>query len=341
MRKGQQLFVLLLLIVFLSGFVPLFHQVAHAQNGLPPGPVISAIAWNSEGTLLASGHFAGMVRIWDVATDEIVFEFDGGQEAVTAVAWQADGNLLAAGNYDGSIRIWDGETGELFDTLTPNLGGISGLVWTLDENTLVFSTPETPNFHLWDIETRQLSDRGDADGAIQMAWRFDGSQLATANPSGVEVVDAATLEPIVRFQNPEPVGYGGDVYSVAWYPGGELLASGSRNGSVRIWDIEAEELIDEFRGNYFPVVGTFETSIFGLRFSADGTQLTSVSADGTIRTWDIETGHILADVQTEERISAAAWSEDGCWLAYGVNTANRAKPNEDSDLFSLMSFCAS
>ena len=342
MRNRQLFSGLLFFSIFFLVFAPLFLKTANAQNGLPPSPVISAMAWNSEGTLLATGHFSGMVRIWDAATREVIFEFEGGgSEGITSVTWQPGGSLLAAGNYDGSIRIWDTETGELFDTLLPNQGWISGLVWTLDGSSLVFIMGETPNFHLWNLDTDQLSDRGNTRGAAQMAWRSDGTLLATANPTGVEIMDAATLQPVVGFQNPEPVGRGGDVYSVAWHPGGKLVAGGSLNGSVRLWDIETGEMVDEFRGNYYPIMGGFETSVFGLHFSADGTQLTSVSADGTIRTWEVETGRVLADVQAEERISAAAWSEDGCWLAYGINTANRAKPDEDRDLFSLMSFCAS
>ena len=73
------------------------------------------------------------VKIYDVATRQVVKSFDKHHQNVAAVAFHPDGKLVASGTggmndeRDGSVLVWDLKSGEVRLTL----GGISGPVSAL------------------------------------------------------------------------------------------------------------------------------------------------------------------------------------------------------------------
>jgi len=92
--------------------------------------------------------------------------------------------------------------------------------------------------------------------------------------------------------------------SVAFSPDGQMIVSGTLNGTVRLWDIEGNVSAEPFRGH--------EDYVWSVAFSPDGQMIISGSWDKTVRLWDIE-GNALAEPFRghEERVSSVAFSPDG------------------------------
>lgn len=92
-----------------------------------PGSTIRSAAFSPDGKKLATGAENASVKIWDIASGELLQSFRtytytyppvGGPYHVSAVAFSPDGTTLAATDYYGYIRLWDLTQNQEMLTLT-------------------------------------------------------------------------------------------------------------------------------------------------------------------------------------------------------------------------------
>jgi Trypsin-like peptidase domain/WD domain, G-beta repeat len=85
----------------------------------------------------------------------------------------------------------------------------------------------------------------------------------------------------VSWQNPTLLatltGHSDYVFSVAFSPDGRTLASGSRDNTIKLWDVPSQRQIATLTGH--------SNYVFSVAFSPDGQTLASGSADKTIKLW--------------------------------------------------------
>ena len=69
--------------------------------------VVYGVAFNPDGSRLATGCRDNTIRLWDVVTGEEMAELRGHTDYVHAVAFSPDGSRLASGSGDFTVRLWD------------------------------------------------------------------------------------------------------------------------------------------------------------------------------------------------------------------------------------------
>ena len=133
----------------------------------------------------------------------------------------------------------------------------------------------------------------------------DSTRLAVASSIGIWIYDARTYQEINLL-----TGHTSSVWSLAFSPDGKTLASGSLDGSIRLWDVttwQHKQILTE----------DIVTSVV---FSPDGKTLASISGswEGTISLWDAATGqHRETLTGHTDAVYSIAFSPDGTTLASG------------------------
>uniref|UniRef100_A0A0D2XTR7 NACHT domain-containing protein n=2 Tax=Fusarium oxysporum (strain Fo5176) TaxID=660025 RepID=A0A0D2XTR7_FUSOF len=103
-------------------------------------------------------------------------------------------------------------------------------------------------------------------------------------------------------------GHDGGVNWVVFSPDGQRLASASREGTVKMWDIGTGHCTATLEGH--------GGGVHSVVFSLDGQRLASASHDTTVKIWDATTGHCMATLRGhDDEVCSVAFSLDGQRLA--------------------------
>jgi serine/threonine protein kinase len=234
-----------------------------ARSNVRIGRIVSyALAFHPNGQTLALGRRDGSVAIWDLAAGRFQATLRRNKKrwssAVYTLALSADGRTLAAGHANGTITLWDLDQ-QKERGFFPRGGKLPTLIFSdhspgvaLSPDGKILAGGRTENrgepVRLWNAATgqflRNLEDQKDwVDVLSMLLWRRgvrtvyvlafspDGKLLAAAHGSTVKLWDVASGQPRHAFH-----GHSRKVLALAFSPDGLTLASGSADGTVRLWD---------------------------------------------------------------------------------------------------------
>lgn len=140
---------------------------------------------------------------------------------------------------------------------------------------------------------------------------FGATPSASPEPasglSRISEENATQIEPFLTL-----TGHTAPIIVVEYSPNGRLIASGSEDATVRIWDSSDGSLVHE-------LIGHMEI-VNDLSFSPDGTILASASNDGSVRFWDVDGGNLIRTIDPLiDRVYNVEFSPDGNLIAIGGN----------------------
>ena len=191
-------------------------------------------------------------------------------------------------------------------------------------NLFVFAGPGGTNVKA----SRGLS--GESDAVVE--FEYDGDipsfpGLSLSDPVVhwilVQVVDSegniARVKFLLAEVSPHQIatleGHTDGVAAVSFSPDGSLLASGSSDGTILLWDMRSRERVAIFG---VAILERHTDGVAAVSFSPDGALLASGLGDRTVLLWDVATREQVATLGHRLWVNAVSFSPDGTLLASGL-----------------------
>jgi WD40 repeat protein len=132
--------------------------------------------------------------------------------------------------------------------------------------------------------------------------------LFPTNP--ISVITGSPLNNLTGQLENTLTGHSNWVLSVGFSPDGQTLASGSRDNTIKLWDVNTGKELQTLTGH--------SNLVLSVGFSPDGQTLASGGVDQTIKLWDVQTGKELRTLTGHSHyVNSVGFSPDGQTLASG------------------------
>jgi WD40 repeat protein len=281
---------------------------------------------------------------WERVRGDTLGVLRGHEQLVTALALSRDGRRLYSASFDGTLREWSLDTFREQHQWSWPGSLLLGLAWDPRGHRLVVAMDNPPRWARFDVGTATWREFA-SSGAPTIVLSPEGDRLLRGNRIVLFETDAVTeivnvergdLERVLNESGGRawfvPGGnrlmtgpWGntlrlwswpalellgelpdtGTVMDVSFAPDGSRMVSGSRQGRLQLWDLQARVRRADRSAHEASV-------IWSVAYSPDGRWLASAGNDQTVRLWDAEAfeeRHVFRGHGSE--VWALAWTSDG------------------------------
>jgi WD40 repeat protein len=311
-------------------------------------------AFSRDGERVVTAGEDGTARVFEAEGGETITVLRGHQGGVASAVFSPDGRTVLTAGSDATVRLWDVETGEdarlgehaqpvfsaAFDARGKRVLTVAAdfaSVWdvssgerlaTLGQAFEVFEARFSPDgervltatndgaARIWRADTgAEVADLRASHGGpiLDAAWSRDGALVVTAGlDKAARVWDPATGDVVAVLR-----GHIGSVNAAIFDPTGHVVATGSGDRTVRLWDIPASVVL-RGHGAFDVPVEERTADVTSVDFSPDGELVLTAASDATARVWDARSGEEVIEPPGCEPVSTVF----SC-LAVGVALGHR------------------
>eukprot|EP01087_Luapelamoeba_hula_P008752 TRINITY_DN220_c0_g1_i1.p1 TRINITY_DN220_c0_g1~~TRINITY_DN220_c0_g1_i1.p1 ORF type:complete len:322 (+),score=52.76 TRINITY_DN220_c0_g1_i1:71-1036(+) len=291
---------------------------------------VTAVATTPENTdMILSASRDKSVIVWNLTRDDTNYGYPrralkGHSHFVQDVVISSDGQYALSASWDNTLRLWDLTHGTTSRRFVGHGKDVLSVAFSADNRQIV-SGSRDKSIKLWNTlgECKYTIDSEGAHGEWVSCVRFSPN---THNP----LIVSAGWDKVVKVWNltncklrTNLVGHTGYINTVTVSPDGSLCASGGKDGTAMLWDL------NEGKHLYSLDAGAV---IHALVFSPNRYWLCAATTNG-IKIWDLESKSTVAELtknssseffgdldsvkEEDPACISLAWSADGSTLFSG------------------------
>ncbi|GAB5353015.1 hypothetical protein AAMO2058_000002200 [Amorphochlora amoebiformis] len=210
---------------------------------------VLALAVSTDGKILASGGLDKSIIVWDTSNFEILHTLVGHRDAISGLAFRVSTHTLYSGSTDRSVMCWDAKRGVYMESLYGHQSEIMSIDGLLQDRAVTCGADKT--CRLWKIpEQTQLLFKG-ARETLDCVRFLDEDRWVTACQDGsVALWGRQKKKALFRRDR----AHGGKwVTSVGACVFTDLVASGSSDGYLRLWQVDGNNKLEQL--HEIPILG--------------------------------------------------------------------------------------
>lgn len=199
---------------------------------------INALVFSLDGQRLFSASVDSSIKSWEAATGRELAKWAGHQGEVTALSLSADSKLLASASTDQTAKLWDAMNGSLIRTFPREDSPLFAVALTADGKRLATGGAERIVKLRDTTNGEQISALNTNGRILSLAFTPDNATLAAGHSgAAIQLWDANSGQPRATLN-----GHAGAINALSFHFEGTWLASGSDDGSARLWKISDHTL---------------------------------------------------------------------------------------------------
>lgn len=272
---------------------------------------ITCLQWeplhtNPECRKLASSSKDGNIRIWDTILCQTLITLSGHLQSVTCIRWGGEG-LLYSSSQDRTIKVWRTEDGTMCRTLQGHGHWV---------NTMALNTDYVIRTGAYDPAASKADQNRTKDKeelkklALERYQKLKGSEVERLVSGSDDFTLFLWTPSVAKKEITRMTGHQALINEVKFSPDGRLIASGSFDKSIKVWDGQTGKFLAALRGHV--------SSVYQVSWSADSRLLCTGSSDSTLKVWDMKMKKLICDLPGHaDEVYAVDWSPDGERVASG------------------------
>ena len=284
---------------------------------------VTSVAFSPDGQSIASGSHDKTVRLWNRKGKQIFQPSQRHRSSVTAVAFSPNGEAIVSGSHDNTVRLWDIQKRQperrIFRKVLLQLRRCIQVVRLSFQHWKISAAVLFLSFILWLILFAVLDESVCTSPDDWTACSIHMSWLSLSVCSLIILLMLTQVfayiirsETAVISQIGETFeGHKNDVTTVAISSDGQTIISGSRDNTVRLWNLQGNPIA-------FPLV-EHESEVTAVAISSDRRYIVSGSSDCTLRLWDLGEYLMRQPACHQNIVTSIAFSPDGQTLVSGTD----------------------